>query len=210
MSATYLFQELVDSFRRVLLSNASMTPPVTSVTNVKTSSSSVVASPMARPVPFSGTAEECSGFLLQCSLTIEMQPHLYTSDRAKIAFIISLLTGRVLQWAETIWAQAGTITQSLNNFLEHCEVFGRPADDSSVGEQLYNLGQGFMSINEYSLKFRTLAAASGWNEHSLLIAYRQGLVPKLRLQLAAYDDSYGLVCFIQLSIGCANHMESCF
>ncbi len=38
-----------------------------------------------------------------------MQPHLYTTEKAKIAFIISLLTGRALQWAETIWTQAGTL-----------------------------------------------------------------------------------------------------
>ncbi len=57
-----------------------------------------------------------------------------------------------------------------------------------------------MSIKQYSLKFRTLAAASGWNEPSLITAYRQGLNPKLRLQLAAYDDTHGLERFIQLAI----------
>ncbi len=89
-----------------------------------------------------------------------MQPHINTSDRAKIAFIISLLTGRALQWDETIWAQAGTVTQSLPNFMEHFrEFFGRSVGDSSVGEQLYHLRQGSMSINDYTLKFRTLAAA---------------------------------------------------
>ncbi len=66
-----------------------------------------------------------------------------------------------------------------------------------------------MSIKQYSLKFRTLAVANGWNEPSLITAYRQGLNPKLRLHLAAYDDTHGLERFIQLAIRCSHHMLSC-
>ncbi len=67
-----------------------------------------------------------------------------------------------------------------------------------------------MPINDYALKFRTLTAASGWNERSLLTTYRQGLEPRVWLQLSAYDDSYGFERFIQLSIRCVNRMQSCF
>ncbi len=66
-----------------------------------------------------------------------------------------------------------------------------------------------MSIKQYSLKFRTLAVANGWNEPSLITAYRQGLNPKLRLHLAAYDDTHGLERLIQLAIRCSHHMLSC-
>ncbi len=66
------------------------------------------------------------------------------------------------------------------------------------------------SIAVYSLKFRTLAAASGWNERSLLTTYRLGLEPQLCLQLAAYDDICGLEKFIQLSVHCSDRMQSCF
>ncbi len=69
------------------------------------------------------------------------------------------------------------------------------------------LRQGNMSINDYALKFRTLAAASGWNECSLLTTYRQEL--ESRLHLAAFDNTIGLERFIQLSIRVANHMHSC-
>ncbi|XP_016317290.1 protein LDOC1L-like [Sinocyclocheilus anshuiensis] len=105
MSAPDSFKEIVNAFKRIL-SPAPVTPPVTPVTNAATSSSTVITSPNAKPAPFSGSADECNGFLLQCSLDLEMQPHLYTTDKAKIAFIISLLTGRALQCAETIWSQA--------------------------------------------------------------------------------------------------------
>lgn len=55
MSAPDQFQEIVDSLRRILNTT---TPPVTSVTTASTASPTVVASPMAKPGPFSGVVEE--------------------------------------------------------------------------------------------------------------------------------------------------------
>ncbi len=203
----------MDNLRRVLLTpTTTPVPPVTNITNTTSSSPSVIASPMAKPAPFTGVAEQCNGFLLQCSLALEMQPHLYATDRAKIAFIISLLTGRVLQWAETIWTQSSTVTQSVNSFIEHFrEVFGRPAGRWFIRWRTAVSSPSRIAVNNWLCsQFRTLAAASGWNERSLLTSYRQGLEPRVRLQLSAYDDSYGLERFIQLSIRCANPMQSCF
>ncbi len=166
---------------------------------------------MARPAPFSGVAEECNGFLLQCSLYIEMQPHLYTIERSKVSFLISLLSGKALQWAETIWAQAGNITQSFDNFVSHFrEVFGWPHGDPTASDTLYHLRQGSQPIKENALRFRTLAAASGWNERSLITTYRQGLEPRLHLQMASYDGNLGLETMIQHSIHCSSRMQSCF
>ncbi len=66
-----------------------------------------------------------------------------------------------------------------------------------------------MSVSEYALQFRTLTAASGWNEHSLITTYHQGLNPQLRLYLAAYDDVIRLERFIHLSIRTDRHMQPC-
>ncbi|ROL52271.1 Retrotransposon-derived protein PEG10 [Anabarilius grahami] len=165
---------------------------------------------MAKPVPYSRSEEDCSGFLLQCALVLEMQPHLYPNDTSKVAFIISQLQGKALQWADSIWSQNSPVTQSYSSFLTHFqEVFGKPASDSSIGEKLYNLKQGSMSVNEYALQFRMLAASSGWNEQALITTYRQGLDPRVQLHLAAYEDSISLECFIQLSIRFASRMQSC-
>ncbi len=119
MSRPDPFQELMDNLRRVLMPATSSTTSTTSASTITTSSPSMIVSPMAKPMPFSGVAEECKGFLLQCSLYMEMQPHLYSMERLKVSFIISLLSGKALQWAETIWAQSSNITQSFDNFVSH-------------------------------------------------------------------------------------------
>ncbi|MGL5904968.1 MAG: DUF4939 domain-containing protein, partial [Cetobacterium sp.] len=98
-----------------------------------------------------------------------MQPHLYPTESSKIAFIISQLSGKAMKWADSIWSQRGAVTQSYSAFISHFrEVFGKPISDSSAGEKLYNLKQGSMSIYDYALHFRTLAAVSGWNEQALI------------------------------------------
>ncbi len=212
MSSSDPFQEIVDQMKRTftIMNTATATTSVTTTTSSSLANPPVMVSPVVRPAPYSGRAEECNGFLLQCSLAFEMQPHLFPTERAKTAFIISLLHGKGLQWAETIWGQAGMVTQSLSGFTNHLrDVFGTSARDSTAGEQLYHLQQGNMPIHEYALKFRTLAAASGWDESPLLTTYRQGLEARLRLHLAAYDDTMGLERFIQLSIRVASRMHSC-
>ncbi len=170
----------MDSLRRVITPPVTTTPAPAPVSSPVTSPPGPIysASPMVNPVPYSGLADDCNGFLPQCSLALEMQPHRFPTERAKMSFILSLLTGRALQWAESLWKQNGTATQSLNAFTNHFrEVFGRPVGDASVSEKLYHLKQGKTSVQDYALRFRTLAASSGWNERSLLTTYCQGLEP---------------------------------
>ncbi|KAL0192536.1 hypothetical protein M9458_010832, partial [Cirrhinus mrigala] len=62
----------------------------------------------------------------------------------------------------------------------------------TTSDQLFRLQQGTTSVNDYTLYFRTLGAASSWNETALLGAYRQGLNPDICAAMALYDDSIGL------------------
>ncbi|KAK3550720.1 hypothetical protein QTP70_003960 [Hemibagrus guttatus] len=206
-------QDLVAALRQVLaalLTPAPTPPTTTSADTVTASLAPLCSSPKAQPAPYSGSAEDCNGFLLQCSLVLEMQPHLYPTERSKVAFVITQLRGQALLWAKSLWSQDSPVTQSYAVFVEHFkEVFRKPSWDSSVGEELCKLQQGKLTVTEYALQFRTLAAKSGWNEKALLAAYRQGLSPQVRLHLAAHEDAIGLERLIQLSIRVATRMQSC-
>ncbi|KAK3568395.1 hypothetical protein QTP86_005563 [Hemibagrus guttatus] len=87
-------------------------PPITSADTVTASSAPLFSSPMAQPAPYSGSVEDCNGFLLQCSLVLEMQPHLYPTERSKVAFVITQLRGQALLWAKSLWSQDSPLTQS--------------------------------------------------------------------------------------------------
>lgn len=182
------------------------TPPATSASTLV-----CFANPTSRPAPFSGRAEDCNGFLLQCSLALEQQTQLYPTEKSKVSFIIQQLSGAALRWAETLWTQETTVTSSVQDFINHFkEVFGRPVEDSTVSDKLLQLRQGKRSVSEYSLEFRTLAAASGWDEKALLSVYRRGLNPALRLQLAIYDDAIGLEKFIQQTLRVHQRSQGCY
>lgn len=104
------FKESVETMRRELAGHTA--PPVTTATSIPHSPSPIiVASPMVNPVPYSGTVQDCNGFLLQCSLALEMQPEWFHTYEILEHYVISLLTGRALQWAETMWYQSGPVMQ---------------------------------------------------------------------------------------------------
>ncbi|KAI5100865.1 nephrocystin-4-like, partial [Silurus meridionalis] len=162
------------------------------------------------PASFSGNAAECHGFLLQAAIYIEMRPQCFPSERAKVAFLISLLTRRALAWARALWSAASPALTSYAAFTSHfTEVFSTAPGDTSTADQLLNLHQGTDSVSSYSLRFRTLAASAGWDEKALLAVYRRGLNQELRLAMATYDDSLWLEAFIQRSIRVSQHLAAC-
>lgn len=173
---SYPFQDTIDGLQ----------PPQLPHT-LTTSSTTVIASPMVNPAPYSGSAEDCNGFLLQWSLALEMEPQQFPTEKAKVSFIISLLMGWALQLAERIWHQDSPVTR----------------------EYLENLWEIPVLVSNCIICNKEIALLSGSNEHLLLTTYRQGLKPKLRLHLDAYDDAMGLEKFIQLSIIVACRVQGC-
>ncbi|KAI2654647.1 Transposon Tf2-11 polyprotein [Labeo rohita] len=139
-----------------------------------------------------------------------MQPQRFTTEDAKVAFLISLLTGKALLWARAIWNAENPIIHSYKQFTNHfTEVFSTATGELATSDQLFRLQQGTSSANHYTLHFRTLAAASGWNEKALLRAFRQGLNPDLRAAMALYDDSIGLEAFLQRTNKVAQNLAAC-
>uniref|UniRef100_A0A671KC73 DUF4939 domain-containing protein n=1 Tax=Sinocyclocheilus anshuiensis TaxID=1608454 RepID=A0A671KC73_9TELE len=66
---------------------------------------------------------------------LEMQPHLFVTERVKVSFIISLLSGRALQWAEALWNSQSPWIHSLDGFVKHFQVvFGQSTTEVTVGE----------------------------------------------------------------------------
>lgn len=60
--------------------------------------------PLIRPPEHcSGELGVCSRFLLQCSLVFEQQPSLFSTNRARLAYVVNLLRGKAGEWANSLW-----------------------------------------------------------------------------------------------------------
>lgn len=90
------------------------------------------------PPRFDGVAKACRGFLNQCTIHFKVQAHLFSSDRAKIAFIISLLSGEAWAWVTPLWERP--VVSNLPEFLAtFWKVFGEPGRASSAASSLLRL-----------------------------------------------------------------------
>ncbi|KAI2654269.1 Transposon Tf2-6 polyprotein [Labeo rohita] len=170
----------------------------------------VATSPrLAFPEKFDGTAAKCRGFLLQCTLFVNQQPHLYPTEEGKISFVCSLLTGRALDWATAVWRLNRPTFPSFAAFLQQFqEVFQPSSGSGEAGEEIMALRQGRRTAADYALTFRTLAAQSGWNDGPLKLHYRKGLNPELQVELACRDKDLFLNQYINLSIRVDNVMRA--
>lgn len=57
---------------------------------------------------------------------------------------------------------------------------------------LLKLKQGSDSAAGYSVRFRVMAAGSGWDEPALIAVYRKGLNPEIQIELVCTNEGINL------------------
>ena len=153
------------------------------------------------PERYSGEPGTCRPFLTQCSLLFELQPSSYPSERARVAFIISQLTGRARDWGTAEWERQSGICSSVKLFSDELKkVFDHVTPGREAARGLLSLVQGGRSVADYSIEFRTIAAESKWNADSLFDAFYHGLSDVIKDELAARDPPVDLDALIALAI----------
>ncbi len=70
------------------------------------------------PAFYSGEPQQCRSFLAKCSLYISLQPSSFPTEESKIAFVITLLSGRAALWGTTVWEQKLPCCTSFQSFSE--------------------------------------------------------------------------------------------
>ncbi|KAK7916542.1 hypothetical protein WMY93_012303 [Mugilogobius chulae] len=160
------------------------------------------------PERYSGDLGACGRFLLQCSLVFDQQPHTYATDKSRIAFVISLLSGKASQWATAAWESNSEIFQSFVAFTnEMRKLFDHPLKGKEAAKRLLALNQGSASVAQYAIDFRILANESGWDDTALQSVFLRGLTDNVKDELAARDDTAGLDELISLAIRLDNRLR---
>lgn len=159
------------------------------------------------PARYGGDSGTCSQFLHQCSLVFSQQPHTYATHQARIAFVMSLLTGQAAAWSLAISTQHAELTADYTLFSEEMRrVFDHPVKGRQAVGQLLDLRQNRDSVSSYAIRFRILAAESGWEDKPLQAVFVKGLSGVIKDELALRDESSSLNQLIENAIKIDNRM----
>ena len=153
------------------------------------------------PDRFSGAPGTCRSFLTLCSLTFELQPLTYPTERSRVACMITQLSGRAREWGTAEWEKQSAICSSVSAFSEGLrKVFDHATPGREAARGLLNLTQGTRRVVDYSIDFQTIAAGSEWNASALRDAFHNGLSDVIKDELAARDPPADLDALIATSI----------
>ena len=140
------------------------------------------------PQPYNGEPGTCRSFLSQCSLTLELQASAFPTERSRVAYIITLLTGKAREWGTALWDSDDPICTDYDEFTKEMkEVFDRSVSGRDAARQLLQLKQGNRSVFDYAIDFRTLAASCGWGETALYDAFLSGLSDSVKDELVSQE-----------------------
>lgn len=145
------------------------------------------------PQSYNGEPGTCRSFLSQCSLSLELQASTFPTERSKIAYIITLLSGKAREWGTALWDADDPCCTNYNAFTnEMRRVFDRSLSGREAAGQMLRLRQGTRSAYDYAIEFRTLAASCGWNECAMFDVFFHGLSETVKDELVSQELPSGL------------------
>ncbi|XP_061698580.1 5'-AMP-activated protein kinase subunit gamma-3b isoform X1 [Syngnathoides biaculeatus] len=189
---THQIQELCTQLQPWLASQASAAAPVPPRATI---------TPLSRPERFSGDSGNVKPFLAQWDLHFELQASAFPTDRSRIPFVISHMTGRAEAWATAKWSRNSETCRSWASFVcALTQVFQYAAPERQAASSLMTIRQGRCRVSDYAIEFRIRAAESRWNEEALHDAFYEGLSPQIRGHLVAMDLPPSLNSLIALAL----------
>ena len=138
---------------------------------------------------------------MQCEYVFELQPSMYSTATARIAYIANLTTGQARRWVMASREGSAPYMQDYAAFIKEFKtVFDHDVHGQDADSALSTLQQGSVSVAEYATEFRILAARCQWNEAALFSAFRRGLAEPVKDALAGREKPTTLNQLISLSI----------
>lgn len=97
---------------------------------------------VTNPPTYDGDPNACRSFLSQCSIIFSLQPRKYAAEETRVAYVITLLTGRAREWATAVWDAQAPFCQSFDDFrMEMLKLFDRSAQGEAAAAHLVRLIQ---------------------------------------------------------------------
>ncbi|KAK5884219.1 hypothetical protein CesoFtcFv8_018064 [Champsocephalus esox] len=205
-SVTSQVNHLAEQLHRVLThQEATSTAPIPATppdANPAANQAEVSFSPvplrLASPEKYSESGN-CRTFLVQCDLHYQLNPAAFVSDEAKVAFMVSHLTGRAAAWATAEWSRDSSICGSFTAFKNTMSrIFDLTSPAGEATHVLMQRKQHPRPVLDYAIEFRTIDIDSGWNTPALIDAFRNGLSETIKDYLAPLELPQDLESLISI------------
>ncbi|KAI2650043.1 Retrotransposon-derived protein PEG10 [Labeo rohita] len=96
-----------------------------------------------------------------------LQPRTFATESSRVALVLTLLSGRAAFWGAAVWENQHPCCSSFQALSKEIKrVFDRTVVGREAARMLADLHQGSMTVSDYSIEFRTLAAECKWNEEA--------------------------------------------
>uniref|UniRef100_A0A9J8A6A5 Retrotransposon gag domain-containing protein n=1 Tax=Cyprinus carpio carpio TaxID=630221 RepID=A0A9J8A6A5_CYPCA len=155
------------------------------------------------PIPesYSGEPNYCRAFFTRCDMHFSLQPRTFAKERAKVAFVLTLLTGRAALWGTAVWENQDPCCASFQSLSAEMRwVFDRAVAGREAARKLAELRQHERSVSDYSIEFRTLAVECHWNEEAQWDMFLHGLADRVQKEIYALDLPTSLNGLIELAL----------
>lgn len=153
------------------------------------------------PEKYAGEPGTCRSFLSQCSLIFQLQPTTFPTDRAKVAYVITQLSGRAREWGTALWEAESPCCDDYKDFSSEMKrVFDRSKHGHEAARELLRMRQGCRSVSDYAIDFQTLATTTAWNADALFDTFLNGLSEDIKDELVSHDLPTTCEALISLAI----------
>lgn len=100
-----------------------------------------------------------------------------------------------------VWEAKAPCTLSFESLrIKMLKLFDRSLQGDMAAAELVRLNQGNNSVSDYSIRFKTLATSSGWNDAALLVQFLDGLKSEIQDDIASHDLPVSLEAAIELAL----------
>jgi hypothetical protein len=167
-----------------------------------------------KPSAFTGDRRKIRGFIQECRGYLQLNKHIYDTDEAKIAFVLSFLTDKeALKWKEAYLAslyKPKTKTNAVGQeeedegefeyptflgFINAFQGYFQPINQArTANHQLATIKQGKRTVEEFIADFQLLISMAGMtvttdsdNLH-LINYFQRGLNPAIAKKIALSDN----------------------
>uniref|UniRef100_A0A9J8BJU2 Retrotransposon gag domain-containing protein n=1 Tax=Cyprinus carpio carpio TaxID=630221 RepID=A0A9J8BJU2_CYPCA len=196
-----LVTQVSELTQQLQLLRAPTAPPTPAVPPAPSEAPSQPEPRLPIPESYSGEPNYCRAFLTRCDMHFSLQPRTFANERAKVAFVLTLLTGRAALWGTAVWENQDPCCASFQSLsADMRRVFDRAVAGREAARKLAELRQHEGSVSDYSIEFQTLAVECHWNEEAQWDMFLHGLADRVQKEIYALDLPTSLNGLIELAL----------